>query len=315
MGRFINPFTDMGFKRIFGQEVNKNLLIDFLNDLLEGEKRIINITFLDKEQLGMTADDRSCIYDIYCENENGEKFIVEMQNRGHQNFKERAIYYLSRSISNQGEKGLKWLFDLKAVYGVFFMNFHLEGQKHKRLRTDVTLWETQTNKPFSDKMRFIFLDLPAFTKDEETCETDFERWIYILKNMEILQRMPFKARKSVLEELERLSELAAFSKEDRERYDESVKIYRDNLATEQWALEMGEKKGLEKGIQIGREKGIQIGRNEGIQIGRNEGIQIGQEKGTQTERLKNARGMKTAGIAPELIAQITGLSPEEIQKL
>ena len=182
MGRFINPFTDMGFKRIFGQEVSKNLLIDFLNDLLEGEKRIVNITFLDKEQLGITADDRSCIYDIYCENEDGEKFIVEMQNRGHQNFRERAIYYLSRSISNQGEKGIKWLFDLKAVYGVFFMNFHLEGQKHKRLRTDVTLWETQTNKPFSDKMRFIFLDLPAFTKDEETCETDFERWIYILKN-------------------------------------------------------------------------------------------------------------------------------------
>ena len=81
MGRFINPFTDMGFKRIFGQEVNKNLLIDFLNDLLEGEKRIIDITFLDKEQLGTTADDRSCIYDIYCENENGERFIVEIQNR------------------------------------------------------------------------------------------------------------------------------------------------------------------------------------------------------------------------------------------
>ena len=314
MGRFINPFTDMGFKRIFGQEVSKNLLIDFLNDLLEGEKRIVNITFLDKEQPGITVDDRSCIYDIYCENENGEKFIVEMQNRGHQNFKERAIYYLSKSISNQGEKGGKWLFDLKAVYGVFFMNFHLESRQ-TRFRTDVSLCDLRTNEPFSDKMRFIFLDLPAFTKDEESCETDFERWIYILKNMEILQRMPFKARKSVLEELERLSELAAFSKEDRERYDESVKIYRDNLATEQWALEMGEKKGLEKGIQIGREKGIQIGRNEGIQIGREEGIQIGQEKGTQTERLKNARGMKTAGIAPELIARITGLSMEEIQKL
>ena len=118
---------------------------------------------------------------------------------------------------------------------------------------------------------------------------------YILKNMEILQRMPFKARKSVLEELERLSELAAFSKEDRERYDESVKIYRDNLATEQWALEMGEKKGLEKGIQIGREKGIQIGREEGM--------------------LDAARGMKTKGYPLEDIAQITGLSMEEIQKL
>ncbi len=298
MGRFINPFTDMGFKRIFGQEVNKNLLIDFLNDLLEGEKRIVNITFLDKEQLATAADDRSCIYDIYCENENGERFIVEMQNRGHRNFKERAIYYLSRTIANQGRKGPDWMFDLKAVYGVFFMNFHLESRQ-ARFRTDVSLRDMRTNEPFSDKMRFIFLDLPAFTKDEETCETDFERWIYVLKNMEILQRMPFKARKSVFEELEKIADISALSKEDQEKYEHIIKVYRDNLVTEQWAIEQGFKKGHEKG----HEKGLQ------------EGIQIGQEKGTQTERLKNARGMKTAGITPELIAQITGLSMEEIQKL
>ena len=287
MGRFINPFTDMGFKRIFGQEVNKNLLIDFLNDLLEGEKRIINITFLDKEQLGTTADDRSCIYDIYCENENGERFIVEIQNRGHRNFKERAIYYLSRTIANQGQKGPSWMFDLKAVYGVFFMNFHLDRRRQARFRTDVSLRDMRTNEPFSDKMRFIFLDLPAFTKDEETCETDFERWIYVLKNMEILQRMPFKARKSVFEELEKIADISALSKEDQEKYEHIIKVYRDNLVTEQWAIEQGFKKGHEKGI----------------------------EKGIEIERLKNARGMKAAGIAPELIAQITGLSPEEIQEL
>ena len=140
-------------------------------------------------------------------------------------------------------------------------------------------------------MRFIFLDLPAFTKDEETCETDFEHWIYVLKNMEILQRMPFKARKSVFEELEKIADISALSKEDQEKYEEIIKVYRDNLATEQWALEMGEKKGLEKGLQ------------EGIQIGREEGF------------LKAAQGMKAAGLAPELIAQITSLSPEEIQKL
>ena len=148
-------------------------------------------------------------------------------------------------------------------------------------------------------MRFIFLDLPAFTKDEETCETDFERWIYILKNMEILQRMPFKARKSVLEELKKIADISALSKEDQEKYEEIIKVYRDNLATEQWALDMGEKKGLEKGLQ----EGIQIGQERGIQIGREEGF------------LKAAQGMKAAGLAPELIAQITGLSPEEIQKL
>ena len=290
MGRFINPFTDMGFKRIFGQEVNKNLLIDFLNDLLEGEKRIVNITFLDKEQLATAADDRSCIYDIYCENENGERFIVEMQNRGHRNFKERAIYYLSRTIANQGRKGPDWMFDLKAVYGVFFMNFHLESRQ-TRFRTDVSLCDLRTNEPFSDKMRFIFLDLPAFTKDEETCETDFERWIYVLKNMEILQRMPFKARKSVFEELEKIADISALSKEDQEKYEHIIKVYRDNLATEQWALETGEKKGHEKGLQ------------EGIQIGREEGL------------LDAARGMKAKGYPLEDIVQITGLSPKEIQAL
>jgi len=295
MGRFINPFTDMGFKRIFGQEVNKNLLIDFLNDLLEGEKRIINITFLDKEQLGTTADDRSCIYDIYCENENGERFIVEIQNRGHRNFKERAIYYLSRAIANQGQKGPSWMFDLKAVYGVFFMNFHLDGRRQARFRTDVSLRDMRTNEPFSDKMRFIFLDLPAFTKDEETCETDFERWIYVLKNMEILQRMPFKARKSVFEELEKIADISALSKEDQEKYEHIIKVYRDNLVTEQWAIEQGFKKGHEKGHEKGLQEGIQIGREEGL--------------------LDAARGMKAKGYPLEDIAQITGLSPKEIQAL
>ena len=286
MGRFINPFTDMGFKRIFGQEVNKNLLIDFLNDLLEGEKgekRIIDITFLDKEQLGTTADDRSCIYDIYCENENGERFIVEIQNRGHRNFKERAIYYLSRAIANQGQKGPSWMFDLKAVYGVFFMSFHLDGRRQARFRTDVALRDIQTNEPFSDKMRFIFLDLPAFTKDEETCETDFERWIYVLKNMEILQRMPFKARKSVFEELEKIADISALSKEDQEKYEHIIKVYRDNLVTEQWAIEQGFKKGHEKGLQDGL--------------------------------ILTARGMKVKGYPLEDIAQITGLSIEEIREL
>ena len=294
MGRFINPFTDMGFKRIFGQEVNKNLLIDFLNDLLEGEKRIINITFLDKELLGTTADDRSCIYDIYCENENGERFIVEIQNRGHRNFKERAIYYLSRAIANQGQKGPSWMFDLKAVYGVFFMNFHLDGRRQVRFRTDVSLRDMRTNEPFSDKMRFIFLDLPAFTKDEERCETDFERWIYVLKNMEILQRMPFKARKSVFEELEKIADISALSKED-QKYEHIIKVYRDNLVTEQWAIEQGFKKGHEKGHEKGLQEGIQIGREEGL--------------------LDAARGMKAKGYPLEDIVQITGLSPKEIQAL
>ncbi len=117
--------------------------------------------------------------------------------------------------------------------------------------------------------------------------------------MEIRKIIPFEDQEAVYEEIERLRKLAHRSQEDWDRYEANRKIYRDNLATEQWALEMGEKKGR----QIGLEEGIQIGQKRGIQIGREEGM------------LDAARGMKTAGIAPELIAQITGLSTEEIQEL
>ena len=115
MARFINPFTDVGFKRIFGQEINKDLLIDFLNGLLEGEKHIVDIRFLDKEVLPAFAQDRGVIYDVYCTNESGEQFIVEMQNRPQVNFRERALYYLSRAVARQGERGADWQFRLSAV--------------------------------------------------------------------------------------------------------------------------------------------------------------------------------------------------------
>lgn len=278
MGRFINPFTDVGFKRIFGQEINKDLLIDFLNDLLVGEKHIEDIHFIDKELLGDTVEDRSCIYDVYCTTDSGEQFIVEMQNRSQQNFRERALFYLSQAITRQGQKGVRWKFDLKAVYGVFFMNFRLEDSPRK-LRTDIILSDRETHEAFSDKLRFIFLELPSFNKEEEECETDFERWIYVLKNMETLQRLPFKAKKSVFKRLEEIVDIAALSKEDREKYDESIKVYRDNLVTEAAALE--------KGIGIGERK----------------------------ERYKNARNLKALGISPEIIAKGLGLSLDEIASL
>lgn len=98
MSKFINPFTDIGFKRIFGQEVSKPVLIAFLNALLVGERSITDVKFLDKEQLGLSDGDRSLIYDIFCETDDGEHIIVEMQNKYQPYFKRRSIYYLSRSI-------------------------------------------------------------------------------------------------------------------------------------------------------------------------------------------------------------------------
>ena len=278
MARFINPFTDVGFKRIFGQEINKDLLIDFLNALLKGERRVKDIRFLDKELLPEYENDRSLIYDIYCTDENGEQFIVEMQNREHVNFRERTLYYLSQAIARQGEKGTGWQFDLKAVYGVFFLNFRLSDLPQK-LRTDIVLCDRDTHELFTDKMRYIFLELPLFDKEESECETDFERWIYVLKNMETLQRLPFKARNAVFQKLEQIVDIAALSKEDRMKYDESIKVYRDKLAI----------------MAFERQKGQAEGRAEG--------------------KLEVARNLKQMGLATEAIAQATGLTAETIEAL
>ena len=113
MGKFINPFTDVGFKRIFGQEFSKPVLIAFLNGLLKDERCIVDVKFLDKEQIRINDGDRSLIYDIYCETETGEHIIVEMQNKYQPYFKKRSIYYLSRSIVEQGERGSEWSYDTR----------------------------------------------------------------------------------------------------------------------------------------------------------------------------------------------------------
>ena len=103
--KFINPFTDFGFKKIFGEEASKPLLLDFLNSLLPESDKIVDLTFKNNEQLGETDANRRAVYDIYCENEKGEKFIVELQKAKQNYFRERTLYYATFPIREQAEKG------------------------------------------------------------------------------------------------------------------------------------------------------------------------------------------------------------------
>lgn len=293
MSRFINPFTDYGFKKIFGQEISKDLLIDFLNDLLEGERVITNLTFLNNEQIPVWEDARALIYDIHCITDTGEKIIVEMQNKSQAYFKERALFYLSHAVARQGQTGGEWMFDIKAVYGVFFMNFLLKD--NVKLRTDVILADRDTGELFTDKMRQIFIALPVFDKEEDECETDFERWIYTLKNMETLKRMPFKARKAVFEKLEEIADVASLSEEEHELYWKSINAYRTHLCV----------------LEASKEEG----RIEGREEGRIEGREEGREEGRKEAELAIARSLKQRGIPVEVITDTTGITSEEIAAL
>ena len=298
MGVFINPFTDIGFKRIFGQEFSKPLLLDFLNNLLVGERKIENITFLDKEMPRDIEGERSIIYDVLCETETGEKIIVEMQNQRQPFFKQRSIFYASEAISRQARKGREWRFDIKAVYLIAFLNFTLEDIG-TTFRTDVALLDMRTKEVFSDKIRLIYLQLPYFIKEADECENDFERWIYVLKNMETINRLPWTAKSAVFKRLEEIAEVRALTKEEQMQYDHALKVYRDNYNTFQGAIEEGMKEGREKGLKEGREKGMKEGREEG--------------RADKTKEV--AQNMKKMGMSIEQIAQACGISVEEAEKL
>ena len=309
MGKFINPFTDFGFKRIFGQEMSKDLLIDFLNSLLQGERRILSITFMDKEQPRTQKDGRTLIYDIYCETDSGESIIVEMQNRAQISFIDRMLYYSAQAICRQGERGQQWMYDIKAVYAIAFMNFRMDNLS--KLRTDVTLADMETGRQISNKLRMIFLQLPLFDKRHpDECETNFERWIYVLNNMEVLNRMPYTAKSAVFKKLEDITSLANMSREEQMRYDHALKVYRDNLMFEQEY-----KDGLKKALEEGKEKGREEGRLEGREEGRLEGREEGRLEGKEEGRIEVAKEMIRSGMQVDLVAKITGLTVEAVRGL
>ena len=286
MAKFINPFTDIGFKRIFGQEISKPVLIAFLNALLDGERKIVDLQYLDKEQHGETIDNRSLIYDVYCKLDNGEYIIVEMQNKSQPFFKNRSIYYISRSISRQGEPGNDWVYDIKAVYIIALLNFHRDDIS-KEFRTDVALMDMKHKTLFSDKMRLIYLQLPYFMKELDECQTLFEKLIYVLKHMDVLKRMPWLAQDAVFQKLASIADVASLTQQERIAYDENLRIYRDNIAVFEGQYLEGLEKGLEKGEAKGRAEAM----------------------------MENARRMKADGMASALIAKYTGLSVNEIEQL
>ena len=292
MGRFINPFTDTGFKRIFGQEMSKPVLIKFLNALLQDERSITDLQFLDKEQIGIYDGDRSLIYDVLCETETGEKIIVEMQNRYQPYFKERSVYY-ARAIVEQGERGREWRYDLKAVYLVAFMDFQLSDSE--KFRIDVALMDMEEHTVFSDKVRLIYLQLPCFTKREEDCESDFDRMIYVLKHMDVFDRMPWAAKDAVFTRLGEIAEVAALKPEERRQYETDVKHYRDTLAVMTGQFMQGEEKGRAEGLVEGELKGRAEGRAEGI--------------------WDTARNLKRMGLPIAVIIEATGLTETEIEGL
>ena len=275
--RYISLLTDFGFKRIFGTKPNKDLLINFLNSLFEGFQVIKDVKYLNSEHVGDVFAERKAIFDVYCENERGEKFIVEMQNAYQKFFKDRSLFYSTFPIREQAPKGADWNFKLERVYTVALLNFDLKEEAFDQddINHDVGLLDKKTHKVFNDKLSFKYVEIAKFDKTEDELVTLYDKWLYVLKNLSRLDERPAALKEKVFTKLFEEAEIAKFTPTELKEYEDSLKAYRDVKNSIDTALEKGRE---EKAIQI-------------------------------------AKKMLAAGMDIDTIINMTDLSKDEIEKL
>ena len=283
MSRYINPYTDFGFKKLFGEEANKDLLIDFLNAVLPLKNPIAELTFRNSEQLPDNVIDRKAVFDIACVGEGGESFTVEMQKAKQLWFKDRALFYTAFPILRQAQQG-DWNFKLNPVFLVAVLDFKYDEMEERRKLYRLVSLKDQDGDPFSDTLKMVFLQMPLFTKTESQLETQKDKWLFFLKNLESFDGIPTILHEPIFEKAFATAEYVKYSPAMQEAYQNDLKAYRDNCNVLETARIDGETKGLAKGLAKGRVEG-------------------------RAERdIEIARNMKREGFDLSTIAKITGLS-------
>lgn len=285
MARYMNLMSDYAFKRTFGSEKHKNVLIRFLNHILNPEDKIVDVSFQDKEAIPETSGDKRVVFDIYCVTHHGHHIIVEMQRSIQPTFSDRALTYCCNALMHQVKRGDK-AYNLSDVYGIFIMDFHLCGHKPVPFR-EVGLYDFTCQKRFSHRLNNYFLDLTMMDrKTFEECETDVERWLFLFKNIESMESKPKGYPE--FDELFEAADMSHLANEEVVAYSQSrQKILDDREGVRQWG-------------EIVREEALEEGRNEG----RNEG-----RKDAYTSIIGT---MRSKGMSLEAIADMLGLSHDEV---
>ncbi len=293
--RYINLFTDYGFKKIFGEEPNKDLLIGFLNELLPPEARVTDLTYLKNERLGLNEGERRAVYDLYCTNETGEKFIVEVQRVRQQFFKDRSLYYSTFAIQEQAARGKDWQYELKAVYTVAVLDFTFEDTGPEALKHVIGLVDLHTCKVFNKNLTFIYLEIPKFNKPLQELATDYERWLFAFKNLHKLADRPEQLQEGIFKRLLEVAEIARLDRNELAVYQDSLKDYRDL------------KSAMDTYFAEGKEEGLLEGKKEGLLEGKKEGLLEGKKE--------VARNLLKNGMDIDSVALATGLDRAVLQEI
>lgn len=274
--KYINPFTDFGFKKIFGSNFSQDILTDFLNELLKGQEHITILKYLNNEHFGRSEEERKAVFDLYCENQKGEKFIIEVQRGRQRHFKDRSVYYSTFPVQEQAPKKKDWDFNLNKVYLIAMLDFVFEpGIEDEPVKHTIKLVDMDTDKVFYDKLTYIYLEMPRFKKGLGELGTRFDKWLFLLKNLPDFSNRPRELEERIFRKVFDVAEIAKLNKEDMDAYEQSLKYYRDYVNTVDYAR----MEGIEKGVR------------------------------------KTALSMLENGYSVEEVCKITGLSQSEVEGL
>ncbi len=286
MAKYINPYTDFGFKKLFGEEGNKDLLIDFLNQLLPAHHQIRDLDFRNPANLPDLPIERKAFFDVHCQALSGERFIVEMQKAKVKYFKDRSLFYVTFPIREQAQQG-DWDFKLTAIYFVAILDFpYDEAEERRKFRRDVAL-KDQDGDLFFDKLHFRFLQMPLFNKTENELVTHFDKWCYFLKNLENLDHIPAILNEPIFQKAFQTAQLANLSPEQRAIYDENLMQY--------WGFKSAINTAVEEAVEAAVEAAV--------------------ETTVIETSIKIAKNLIMADLSDEVIQQGTGLPLDQIAQL
>ena len=295
---FVNLRSDVGFKAVFADKNNKDILIGVLNQILPPEARIEDIKeYSDREQRRDVPYGKKTVLDLVCVDKDDRTFIVEMQAAEEDYFFERCVYYASGLYHLELSDGERYK-GLRPVYVVSFLNYSLKHDDESLWDTDhfISYWrfsEKRTGMVADQTISVIFVEITLFTKTLEECVTEFDRLFYIFKNSDGFQRIPewIEEAGGISRRLAEACEVAAFDKEKKLKYEIDKMNEWDIQAQKEYAV----RKGLEEGLQKGLQKGLREGREEGLEQGREE------------TRLSIARKLFEAGTPVDVIVNCTGV--------
>jgi len=251
VGRFMDLRTDFAFKKIFSTEQNKGFLIEFLNQLFRGKKKIVDLRYQNTVHPGGTTDARSAIFDVRCTGTNGEEFIIEMQRASEPRFAERMLCYTSALIGALARPGRSWDFKLPEIYFVAILDFNIQHFDHTRYLHHCQLrYDDPMHHPLLDTYGLTLIELPKFKRSLQGLQTDLDKWCFLFKNLDKLHEIPVSLNTGAFQKLFPIAEVSNLSKQEYTMYQLSLMAKQREYAV----LKHAEEKGVKRGKRSEAEK-------------------------------------------------------------